>query len=98
MVLIHAALIANFMQEKDDYVSTAIAYQIAFDLYDNGTQEFLAKVIKSLPAKIKEVSAEKENRESSAPGIYISWLTDESNGIRSIVRRIERSRRCTSTN
>lgn len=51
------------MQEKDDYVSTAIAYQIAFDLYDNGTQEFLAKVIKSLPAKVAEIPVEKENRE-----------------------------------
>jgi 26S proteasome regulatory subunit N2 len=35
---------------KGDKVATAIAYQIAFDLYDNGTQEFLAKVIKSLPS------------------------------------------------
>ncbi|KUJ09571.1 26S proteasome regulatory complex, non-ATPase subcomplex, Rpn2/Psmd1 subunit [Mollisia scopiformis] len=34
---------------KGDITSTATAYQIAFDLYDNGTQEFLAKVIKSLP-------------------------------------------------
>ncbi|KAK3388452.1 armadillo-type protein [Sordaria brevicollis] len=30
--------------------SVAIAYQIAFDLYDNGTQEFLGKVIKALPS------------------------------------------------
>ncbi|KAI6713907.1 hypothetical protein JHW43_003561 [Diplocarpon mali] len=37
-------LVAN-----DDQTSTAVAYQIAFDLYDNGTQEFLSKVIKSLP-------------------------------------------------
>jgi 26S proteasome regulatory subunit N2 len=50
-------LVAN-----EDQNSTAIAYQIAFDLYDNGTQEFLAKVIKSLPAKVEEVPAEKENR------------------------------------
>ncbi|EKD13299.1 uncharacterized protein L3040_005084 [Drepanopeziza brunnea f. sp. 'multigermtubi'] len=34
---------------KQDQTSTAIAYQVAFDLYDNGTQEFLSKVIKSLP-------------------------------------------------
>ena len=46
---------------KDDQTSTAIAYQIAFDLYDNGTQEFLAKVIKSLPEKVAEVPAEKES-------------------------------------
>lgn len=36
-------------QAKQDQTSTAVAYQIAFDLYDNGTQEFLSKVIKSLP-------------------------------------------------
>ncbi|KAF8847037.1 26S proteasome regulatory complex, non-ATPase subcomplex, Rpn2/Psmd1 subunit [Acephala macrosclerotiorum] len=36
---------------KGDITSTATAYQIAFDLYDNGTQEFLAKVIKSLPTE-----------------------------------------------
>ncbi|KAK0649021.1 armadillo-type protein [Cercophora newfieldiana] len=35
---------------KGDQNTTAIAYQIAFDLYDNGTQEFLAKVLKSLPS------------------------------------------------
>ncbi|KAI1074818.1 26S proteasome regulatory complex, non-ATPase subcomplex, Rpn2/Psmd1 subunit [Whalleya microplaca] len=29
--------------------ATAIAYQFAFDLYDNGTQEFLNKVITGLP-------------------------------------------------
>jgi 26S proteasome regulatory subunit N2 len=34
---------------KADRSSIAIAYQIAFDLYDNGTQEFLAKVLDSLP-------------------------------------------------
>ncbi|RDW89726.1 26S proteasome regulatory subunit rpn2 [Coleophoma cylindrospora] len=43
-------LVAN-----DDQTSKAIAYQIAFDLYDNGTQEFLAKVIKSLPAPASTV-------------------------------------------
>jgi len=54
-------LVAN-----DNQNSTAIAYQIAFDLYDNGTQEFLAKVIKDLPKKVVEVAtepeADKENR------------------------------------
>jgi 26S proteasome regulatory subunit N2 len=31
-------------------------------LYDNGTQEFLAKVIKSLPVKVEEAPADEENR------------------------------------
>ncbi|POR39068.1 26S proteasome regulatory subunit rpn2, partial [Tolypocladium paradoxum] len=33
-----------------DRTSMANAYQIAFDLYDNGTQEFLGKVLASLPS------------------------------------------------
>ncbi|KAI6781300.1 26S proteasome regulatory subunit N2 [Emericellopsis cladophorae] len=37
--------------EKGDRISIANAYQIAFDLYDNGTQEFLGKVLASLPAQ-----------------------------------------------
>ncbi|KAI9713742.1 MAG: hypothetical protein M1812_006580 [Candelaria pacifica] len=36
--------------EKGDPRSIAIAYQISFDLYDNGTQEFLTKVREELPA------------------------------------------------
>ena len=35
---------------EGDRDSIANAYQIAFDLYDNGTQEFLGKVIKALPS------------------------------------------------
>ncbi|MBE3047300.1 HEAT repeat domain-containing protein, partial [Candidatus Bathyarchaeota archaeon] len=35
--------------DAGDQVSIANAYQIAFDLYDNSTQEFLGKVMKSLP-------------------------------------------------
>ncbi|KAL2163332.1 hypothetical protein VTH06DRAFT_5389 [Thermothelomyces fergusii] len=35
---------------RGDKSAIATAYQIAFDLYDNGTQEFLAKVIKALPS------------------------------------------------
>ncbi|KAK3951387.1 armadillo-type protein [Pseudoneurospora amorphoporcata] len=35
---------------KGEQDSIAVAYQIAFDIYDNGTQEFLGKVIKALPS------------------------------------------------
>ncbi|UKZ75766.1 hypothetical protein TrVFT333_003460 [Trichoderma virens FT-333] len=35
---------------KGDRTAIANAYQIAFDLYDNGTQEFLGKVLSSLPS------------------------------------------------
>ena len=35
--------------QKGDPASLATAFQIAFDIYDNGTQEFLAKVAEGLP-------------------------------------------------
>ena len=42
-----ASTLLRQLVSKGDH---AITYQIAFDLYDNGTQEFLSKVIKSLPS------------------------------------------------
>lgn len=44
--------------DAGDQTSIANAYQIAFDLYDNSTQEFLGKVLKSLPTG--EVKAKPE--------------------------------------
>ncbi|KAF1841450.1 26S proteasome regulatory complex, non-ATPase subcomplex, Rpn2/Psmd1 subunit [Cucurbitaria berberidis CBS 394.84] len=35
--------------ERGDDKSRAVAYQISFDLYENGTQEFLTKVMEELP-------------------------------------------------
>ena len=35
--------------KKDDGQSLAIAYQLSFDLFENGTQEFLQKVMEELP-------------------------------------------------
>ena len=40
--------------DKDNPKKLAIAYQIAFDIYDNSTQEFLKKVRDGLPAAPKE--------------------------------------------
>ena len=45
---------------KDDPRLRAIAYQIAFDMYDNSTQEFLKKVREALP------SAESQNGDSES--------------------------------
>lgn len=41
-------LVRQLIQQGDDK-SRAIAYQISFDLYENGTQEFLTKVMEELP-------------------------------------------------
>ncbi len=46
---------------KADRTSIANAYQIAFDLYDNGTQEFLGKVLSSLPSGERAKIEDKEN-------------------------------------
>ncbi|KAF2110127.1 armadillo-type protein [Lophiotrema nucula] len=55
-------LIRQLIQRGDDR-SLAVAYQISFDLYDNGTQEFLAKVMEELPE-----TDEKEESKPSANG------------------------------
>jgi len=44
-----ASSILKHLVERGDGKSLAIAYQISFDLYDNGTQEFLSKVMNELP-------------------------------------------------
>ena len=44
-----ASTILKQLVQKDDGRSLAIAYQLSFDLYENGTQEFLQKVMEELP-------------------------------------------------
>ncbi|EPQ62286.1 Bgt-5256 [Blumeria graminis f. sp. tritici] len=54
-------------QGHQNVASTATAYQIAFDLYDNGTQEFLAKVIRDIPAEVKEPGVEETEPNETDP-------------------------------
>lgn len=54
------SLASNLIQQlvkRGDSKSLAVAYQISFDIYENGTQEFLAKVI-------EELSKEEKNEEN----------------------------------
>jgi len=44
--------------QKGDGKSLAIAYQLSFDLYENGTQEFLQKVMDELPEEESEKNEE----------------------------------------
>lgn len=44
-----AARLLQQLVEQDASESLATAYQISFDLYDNGSQEFLGKVMNALP-------------------------------------------------
>ncbi|KAF2709623.1 26S proteasome regulatory complex, non-ATPase subcomplex, Rpn2/Psmd1 subunit [Pleomassaria siparia CBS 279.74] len=60
------AMASNLLRQlvqKGDGRSLAVAYQISFDLYENGTQEFLAKVMDELPDEEKS-----EDSKSSANG------------------------------
>jgi len=76
-----ASRMLRHLVTSEDRNSVTTAYQIAFDLYDNGTQEFLGKVISSLPSgeppkpapeesEIKDGEQEPllENQEEAATG------------------------------
>jgi 26S proteasome regulatory subunit N2 len=57
--------------------ATAIVYQFAFDLYDNGTQEFLGKVIAGLPKG--EVATENRQSEGGNTSENAALLSDVDN-------------------
>ncbi|KAK0712834.1 armadillo-type protein [Lasiosphaeria miniovina] len=61
-----ASTLLRQLVSKKDRNALAIAYQIAFDLYDNGTQEFLGKVIKSLPSGEPAKKPEQQEAEGAA--------------------------------
>ncbi|KAI2622340.1 26S proteasome regulatory complex, non-ATPase subcomplex, Rpn2/Psmd1 subunit [Hypoxylon sp. NC1633] len=57
-----ARTVIQHLVKTESVEATAIAYQFAFDLYDNGTQEFLGKVISGLPQD-SPPPAEKQDEE-----------------------------------
>jgi 26S proteasome regulatory subunit N2 len=57
-----ASNMLKHLVDRGDGKSLAIAYQISFDLYDNGSQEFLAKVMEELP----ETDEKKEETPASS--------------------------------
>ncbi|KAG9293368.1 hypothetical protein G9A89_007614 [Geosiphon pyriformis] len=58
---ISAAKLLQDLVTKGDDVYLLIAYQIAFDLEDNATQEFLQNVVRQLPAGAVSTTAEKQD-------------------------------------
>lgn len=64
-----AANLIRQLVQRGDPKSLAVAYQISFDLYENGTQEFLAKVMDELPESEEknEDSKPAANGEASRP-------------------------------
>jgi 26S proteasome regulatory subunit N2 len=64
------AMASNMIKQliqKGDEKSLAIAYQLSFDLYENGTQEFLQKVMDELPEEEKTPVESDENAAPSTP-------------------------------
>jgi len=58
--------------QKGDGKSLAVAYQLSFDLYENGTQEFLQRVMDDLPD-------EEKTEESQANGDAVAPSTPRAN-------------------
>jgi len=58
--------------QKGDGKSLAVAYQLSFDLYENGTQEFLQRVMEELPE-------EEKTNESQANGDAVAPSTPRAN-------------------
>ncbi|TID23106.1 26S proteasome regulatory complex non-ATPase subcomplex Rpn2/Psmd1 subunit [Venturia nashicola] len=73
-----ASSMLKTLVENGDGKSLAIAYQISFDLYDNGTQEFLTKVMEELPKS--EEDKKNESSASAANGsAHAAEKSDDSN-------------------
>lgn len=72
----HAVKMLRYLLDDGSDLSIAQAYQIAFDLYDNGTQEFLGKVIKALPEK---PSGAAPAEDSSEPKETDALINDQDN-------------------
>jgi 26S proteasome regulatory subunit N2 len=85
-------LVRQLIQQEDDK-SRAIAYQISFDLYENGTQEFLSKVMEELPETEKDEDAKptangEASQRSTEAGESDSLLADvDSSNVSTVVSR-----------
>lgn len=66
-----ASEILSLLVKKGDSKSLAIAYQIAFDFYDNSTQNFLKKVGEELPATPEPPTSQPKDAEN---------VTEDANG------------------
>lgn len=74
------SMASNMLRElvqKGDGKSLAIAYQLSFDLYDNGTQEFLTKVMEELPESDDKTDTADANGSTSEPAQPSSANNDE---------------------
>ncbi|KAI0106816.1 26S proteasome regulatory complex, non-ATPase subcomplex, Rpn2/Psmd1 subunit [Daldinia grandis] len=75
---VQAHTVIQHLVKSETVEAIAIAYQFAFDLYDNGTQEFLGKVISGLPKG--EPPAEKKEDEPTGESEREPLLGDSEAG------------------
>ena len=62
-----AANMLKQLVERGEQTSLPIAYQLSFDLYDNATQEFLAKVMDELPESEEKKDEDRPTANGSVP-------------------------------
>ncbi|KAI1487382.1 26S proteasome regulatory complex, non-ATPase subcomplex, Rpn2/Psmd1 subunit [Biscogniauxia mediterranea] len=72
-----ARTVIRHLVNSETVEATAIAYQFAFDLYDNGTQEFLGKVISGLPKG--EPPAEKKDDQGTGESENDPLISNDGN-------------------
>ncbi|KAI5917913.1 26S proteasome regulatory complex, non-ATPase subcomplex, Rpn2/Psmd1 subunit [Camillea tinctor] len=72
-----ARTVIRHLVNSETVEATAIAYQFAFDLYDNGTQEFLGKVVSDLPKG--DPPAEKKDDEGAGESENDPLLSNDGN-------------------
>ena len=87
--------------EKDDATSLAVAYQVSFDLYDNGTQDFRTRVVEGLP-ELEEPKSEfsqanghatepNQGEDAQASDPLLSQLEEQGTGTSTIPSRTKES-------
>jgi 26S proteasome regulatory subunit N2 len=77
-----ASRMLKTLVDNGDPTDIANAYQIAFDLYDNGTQEFLGKVMATLPSgqpPKKEEKADDEDKATEGESLLENQQEDPQN-------------------
>ena len=74
---------------QDNPKLRAVAYQIAFDMYDNSTQEFLKKVREALPSKEGESNGDTESKWSSEQQTAFDSIGEILQGTKSIELDLE---------
>ncbi|KAF2148795.1 26S proteasome regulatory complex, non-ATPase subcomplex, Rpn2/Psmd1 subunit [Myriangium duriaei CBS 260.36] len=89
------SMASNILQQlvhKGDGKSLAVAYQLSFDLYENGTQEFLNKVMEDLPhVDAKDDEPPAANGSAVQPAGTSANVPEEANESTQLLTELEQS-------